>query len=112
MKCSLRVDSTGRTYVSNSDLKINLTKLNQVYRVWQSTQDLLCYANWLPEVVGTVEELRRIGSVPMLVLKDEQQHDDVDIPEAFLQPELFKDADVSGYRRLLARFRLKHRSRT
>lgn len=98
MKCLLRIDRVGKPYVSDTDSKVLLINPHQVYRVWQSTQDLLDYANWLPEVVGTVEELRRIGSVPVLVLQPEQE-----------QPELFKNSDVSKYRRLLTKFRLKYK---
>lgn len=35
-----------------------------VFYVWQSVKDLLEYAEFVPEVVGTADELLLIGSVP------------------------------------------------
>ena len=64
------------------------------FKVWDSTKDLLPYSTWLPEVVGTHRELIHIGSIPLS-----------SAPPLAVR---FKDADVSGYRRLLSLFRKRH----
>ena len=76
-------------------------KPNRVYRLWESTQDILEFTRWLPEVVGTEKELRRIGSI--LVAEDP-----VAANTEMIQPVRFKDADVTKYRNLLAFFRRRH----
>lgn len=40
-------------------------KPDAVYRIWDSTQDIIDFADWLPEVVGNRDELIKIGSVPI-----------------------------------------------
>lgn len=46
-------------------------RLVPVYKVWISTRQLLEYADWLPEVVGSSTELKRQGSVPLCMSTDE-----------------------------------------
>lgn len=81
-------------------------KPNQVCRLWKSTQDILEFTRWLPEVVGTERELRRIGSI--LVARIPQEEGIVPADIEATRPLRFKDADVTGYRNLLACFRRRH----
>lgn len=82
------------------------SKPNQVCRLWKSTQDILEFTRWLPEVVGTERELRRIGSI--LVARIPQEEDSTAADVEVLKPVRFKDADVTRYRNLLACFRRRH----
>lgn len=77
-------------------------KPDKIYRVWESAQDLVSFASWLPEVVGTSDELIRIGSVAVDLPQDTQ-------PEVVQEPLRFIDADVTAYRNLLALFRKRHK---
>ncbi len=77
-------------------------KPDKVYRLWESTKDLVPYANWLPEVVGTAGELMRIGSVPVNLPQDAE-------PEPIVPEVRFIDSDVTKYRNLLSIFRRRHR---
>ena len=81
-------------------------KPNRVYRLWESTQDIIEFSRWLPEVVGTEGELRRIGSI--LVAKIPQDEDVVAVDIEVKEPLRFRDADVSKYRNLLSFFRRNH----
>jgi len=81
-------------------------KSNRVYRLWESTQDILEFTRWLPEVVGTERELRRIGSIPVAQIPQEESRVAADVE--MIQPVRFKDADVTKYRNLLAFFRRRH----
>lgn len=76
-------------------------KPDRVYRLWESTQDILEFTRWLPEVVGTEKELRRIGSIP-------QEEGRVAADIEMIKPVRFKDADVTKYRNLLTFFRRRH----
>lgn len=85
-----------------------------VYRVWESAQDLIEISSWLPEVVGTAEELTRLGTIKMIPLPTCIESDEViDITatpvlvEAPQEGQLFIDADVSKYRKWLNIFRQK-----
>lgn len=75
--------------------------------VWESTKDLLSYSTWLPEVVGTSNELIHIGSVSMPTsIVPVCPTNEVIKPVA---PDIrFKDSDVSKYRNLLSIFRRRH----
>lgn len=77
-------------------------KPDKVYHVWESTKDLVPFASWLPEVVGSAGELLRIGSVPVDNPKDSQQ-------EVIQEPLRFVDADVTAYRKRLTLFRKRHK---
>lgn len=79
---------------------------DRVYRLWESTQDIIEFSRWLPEVVGTEGELRRIGSI--LVAKIPQDEDVVAVDIEVKEPLRFRDADVSKYRNLLSFFRRNH----
>lgn len=79
---------------------------DRVYRLWESTQDIIEFSRWLPEVVGTEGELRRIGSI--LVAKIPQDEDVVAVDIEVEEPLRFRDADVSKYRNLLSFFRRNH----
>lgn len=81
-------------------------KPNQVCRLWESTQDILEFTRWLPEVVGTERELRRIGSILVARIPQEESMVTADIEAT--RPLRFKDADVTRYRNLLACFRRRH----
>ena len=87
-------------------------KIDKVYRLWDSTYHGTRvyksgdYAKWLPEVVGTEGELRRIGSILVANIPDEASTDAVGVE---VQPVKFIDADVTKYRKLLSFFRRKHR---
>ena len=81
-------------------------KIDKVYRLWDSTLDIIDYAKWLPEVVGTEGELRRIGSILVANIPNEAP---TDVVEVEVQPVKFIDADVTKYRKLLSFFRRKHR---
>lgn len=81
-------------------------KPDRVYRLWESTQDIIEFSKWLPEVVGTEGELRRIGSI--LVAKIPQDEDVVAVDIEVKEPLRFRDADVSKYRNLLSFFRRNH----
>lgn len=73
-------------------------KSDKIYRVWESTKDLVTFSPWLPEVVGSAGELLRIGSVPVDLSQDSYQ-----------EPLRFIDADVTAYRNLLTLFRKRHK---
>lgn len=77
-------------------------KPDKVYRVWESAKDLVPYASWLPEVVGTAGELIRIGSVPVDLPQDSSS-------EVIQEPLRFIDSDVTAYRNLLTLFRKRHK---
>jgi hypothetical protein len=81
-------------------------KPDRVYRLWESTQDIIEFSRWLPEVVGTEGELRRIGSI--LVAKIPQDEDVIAVDIEVKEPLRFRDADVSKYRNLLSFFRRNH----
>ena len=81
-------------------------KPDLVYRLWESTQDIIEFSRWLPEVVGTAGELRRIGSIA--VARIPQGEDVVAVDVEVREPLLFRDADVSKYRNLLLSFRRNH----
>lgn len=77
-------------------------KPDKIYRVWESTKDLVPFSSWLPEVVGPAGELLRIGSVPVDLSQDAYQ-------EVMQEPLRFIDADVTAYRNLLTLFRKRHK---
>ena len=77
-------------------------KPDKIYRVWESTKDLVPFSSWIPEVVGTTAELIRIGSVSVDYSQDSYQEV---IPEQLR----FIDADVTAYRNLLTLFRKRHK---
>ena len=81
-------------------------KPNRVYRLWESTQDILEFTRWLPEVVGTERELRRIGSILIAQIPQEEGRNVADVE--MIRPVRFKDADVTKYRNLLTFFRRRH----
>lgn len=81
-------------------------KPDRVYRLWESTQDIIEFSKWLPEVVGTEGELRRIGSI--VVARIPQDEDVIAVDIEGTQPLRFRDADVSKYRNLLSFFRRNH----
>lgn len=81
-------------------------KPDRVYRLWESTQDIIEFSRWLPEVVGTEGELRRIGSI--LVAKIPQDEEVIAVDIEVKEPLRFRDADVSKYRNLLSFFRRNH----
>lgn len=81
-------------------------KPDRVYQLWESTQDIIEFSRWLPEVVGTEGELRRIGSI--LVAKIPQDEDVIAADIEVKEPLRFRDADVSKYRNLLSFFRRNH----
>lgn len=83
-------------------------KPDRVYRLWESTKDILEFSRWLPEVVGTERELRRIGSIT--VARISQSEDAIE--DEVIEPLRFKDADVSKYRNLLSFFRRSHGRRS
>lgn len=85
-----------------------------VYRIWESAEDLIELSSWLPEVVGTAEELTRLGSIKVTALpakiESNEETDITDTPILVEDPEegqRFIDADVSKYRRWLKIFRQK-----
>ena len=81
-------------------------KPDRVYRLWESTKDILEFSRWLPEVVGTERELRRIGSIT--IARISQTEDTLEVEDEVIEPLRFKDADVSKYRNLLSFFRRSH----
>ena len=81
-------------------------KPDRVYQLWESTQDIIEFSRWLPEVVGTEGELRRIGSI--MVARIPQDEDVVAVDIEVKEPLRFRDADVSKYRNLLSFFRRNH----
>ena len=81
-------------------------KPDRVYQLWESTQDIIEFSRWRPEVVGTEGELRRIGSI--LVAKIPQDEDVIAVDIEVKEPLRFRDADVSKYRNLLSFFRRNH----
>ena len=81
-------------------------KPDQVYQLWESTRDIIEFSRWLPEVVGTEGELRRIGSI--LVAKIPQDEDVIAVDIEVKESLRFRDADVSKYRNLLSFFRRNH----
>lgn len=81
-------------------------KPDRVYRLWESTQDIIEFSRWLPEVVGTEGELRRIGSIMVARIPQDDDVIAVDIEEK--EPLRFRDADISKYRNLLSFFRRNH----
>lgn len=78
--------------------------LDRVYRLWESTQDIIDFTTWLPEVVGTRDELIRTGSTLVTKLPDTDEPTTVEVTE----PLRFIDADVSRYRKALNFFRKRH----
>ena len=84
-----------------------------VYKLWESAEDLIELSSWLPEVVGTAEELTRLGSITMPLpssIESDEERDITDTPVLIEDPEegqRFIDADVSKYRRWLTIFRQK-----
>lgn len=88
--------------------EIESLKPDKIYRLWDSTKDLMPFSTWLPEVVGTAGELIRTGSVPI-------NPPDVEsapyTPEDLMPEVRFIDADVTKYRNLLSIFRRRHRRR-
>lgn len=81
-------------------------KPDRVYRLWESTQDIIEFSKWLPEVVGTEGELRRIGSI--LVARIPQGEGVIAVDVEVKEPLRFRDADISKYRNLLSFFRRNH----
>lgn len=81
-------------------------KPDRVYRLWESTQDIIEFSRWLPEVVGTEGELRRIGSI--MVARIPQDEGVIAVDVEVKEPLRFRDADVSKYRNLLSFFRRNH----
>lgn len=77
-------------------------KPDKIYRVWESTKDLVLFSSWIPEVVGQAGELLRIGSVPVDLSQDAYQ-------EVIQEPLRFIDADVTAYRKQLTTFRKRHK---
>lgn len=77
-------------------------KPDKIYRVWESTKDLVPFSSWLPEVVGTAAELISIGSVSVDFSQDSYQ-------EVIQEHLRFIDADVTPYRNLLTLFRNRHK---
>lgn len=73
-------------------------KPDAVYRIWDSTQDIIDFADWLPEVVGSRNELIQIGSVPIPL----NQVTNNQLTAARLR---FIDADVSKYKHYSTYFR-------
>lgn len=73
-------------------------KPDAVYRIWDSTQDIIDFADWLPEVVGNREELIKTGSVPIPL----NQLTANQVTAARLR---FIDTDVSKYKRYSTYFR-------
>ena len=73
-------------------------KPDAVYRIWDSTQDIIDFADWLPEVVGSKEELIKTGSVPIPLSQLTSRQLEV----AKLR---FIDSDTSRYRRYSTYFR-------
>lgn len=84
--------------------KKNLTP-DRVYRLWESTRDIIDFAAWLPEVVGTKGELMRIGLTLVARMSDEEP---IVIDVQVTEPLRFIDSDVSKYRKALDFFRKKH----
>lgn len=82
--------------------EIESIKPDKVYRVWESTKDLVPFSSWLPEVVGTAGELIHIGSVPVDLSQDPQS-------DVIQEPLRFIDADVTSYRNALTLFRKRHK---
>ena len=78
-------------------------KPDKIYRVWESTKDLVPFSSWLPEVVGTAAELIRIGSVSVDYSQDSYQEV---IPEQLR----FIDAAVTPYRKRLSLFRKRNKN--
>lgn len=83
--------------------EIESIKPDKIYRVWESTKDLVPFSSWLPEVVGTAGELIHIGSVPVDFSQEDLQ------PKVIQEPLRFIDADVTAYRNLLTLFRKRHK---
>ena len=83
-------------------------KPDRVYRLWESTKDIIEFSRWLPEVVGTEGELRRIGSITVARISPDESL----IEDEVLEPLRFKDADVTKYRNLLSFFRRSHGRRS
>lgn len=83
---------------------------DRVYRLWESTQDIIDFTTWLPEVVGTEAELTRIGSTLVAKLPDADEPTDVEVKVEVevTEPLRFIDADVSRYRKALNFFRKRH----
>lgn len=77
-------------------------KPDKVYKLWESTKDLVPFSAWLPEVVGPTGELIQIGSIPVDLPKESA------IPETVKSEVRFIDSDVSKYRKLLSMFRSRH----
>lgn len=92
------------------------TKPQTRLQVWESTEDLIPFADWLPEVVGTMRELIYLGSIPVEVSSEDIRFEKVqpEVPKPDIgcndtKSDLkFIDADVSKYRKRLAFFRKRH----
>lgn len=89
--------------------EIESLKPDKIYRLWDSTRDLIPFSTWLPEVVGTAGDLIRIGSVPISPSPDVESTPYA--PEDLMPEVRFIDADVTKYRNLLSIFRRRHRRR-
>lgn len=83
---------------------------DRVYRLWESTRDIIDFAAWLPEVVGTKGELMRIGLTLVAKLPEAEELTAVDVQVT--EPLRFIDADVSNYRKALDFFRKRHHIKT
>lgn len=83
-------------------------KPDRVYRLWESTKDIIEFSRWLPEVVGTEGELRRIGSITVVRISSDEDL----VEDEVIEPLRFKDADVTKYRNLLSFFRRSHGRRS
>lgn len=81
-------------------------KPDQVRRLWESTQDILEFSRWLPEVVGTERELQCVGSI--MVAQIPKEEGAVGVDAEVIKPLRFKDADITKYRNLLTFFRRRH----
>lgn len=82
------------------------SKPDRIYRLWESTQSIIEFSRWLPEVVGTEGELRRIGSI--VIARMPQNKSTIAAVVEEIEPLRFRDADVTKYRNLLAFFRRRH----
>lgn len=92
---------------------------DRVYRLWESTQEIIEFATWIPEVVGTEGELIRMGSTLVAELPDVNKSTVVNstvvnanVVESTMvevtESIRFIDSDVSYYRKTLNVFRKRH----
>lgn len=92
-----------------------IVKPSEVFRLWDSAKELIELSRWIPEVVGTKEELVRIGTVKVIRLETPtatitQTTVEVEAePVPVTQEQLFIEADVSTYVKLRDAFRAKFR---